>query len=82
MSTTDIWDICVAYSPKFEWDEDKETKTKISKSSKSSKKDSSKKGSNKQTSSSKGKKGENKDVEEIIDETKVYCLVGSCKSIK
>lgn len=96
MSTDDIWNICVAYSPNFEWEEDM-AKSKDSKARSSGKKDESKKGSSKKESkkgskkdssskgSKKGKKTKQSEripIEEIIDETKIYCLVGSCKSVR
>ncbi|GJQ72621.1 hypothetical protein Trydic_g1285 [Trypoxylus dichotomus] len=79
MHTSDIWDICVSYTPDFKWAEETNARANTGKGDK--------KGDKKKESNSKEgkkvKKGEIKaPIPEVIDETKVYCLVGSCKSIK
>lgn len=75
MHANDIWHICMSYSPNFEWEEDTDAKNKSSK--KGNNKDSSSKGSKKDK-----KEKKNDKVQTPFNETKVYCLVGSCNSIK
>lgn len=79
MAANDIWLVCKSYTPDFEWEEDRDAKNMSNKNTRKGNinKDSSSKGSKKDK-----KKEKNENVQTPLNETNVYCLVGSCNSIK